>query len=183
MTPADVRERLNAYLDDRMSPAEAREFLAWLESHPEAWKEAEAVRRVWALLGAYRDEPVPEGFADRVLAKASAEAGADRAAGGVEPVASRPALRLLAGGRARALAAAAAILAALGVGALLGRGLGDRPPASPVPDAAVAALDAMPSGVLDQLDGDTLTQLASLSDAEFSALLLADPQDLATSGN
>lgn len=182
MTPADVRERLNAYLDDRMSPAEAREFLAWLESHPEAWKEAEAVRRVWSLLGAYRDEPVPEGFADRVLAKA-ADLGTGAAAEGVEPVASRPALRLLAGGRARALAAAAAIVAALGVGALLGRGLGDRPPASPVPDASVAALDALPSGVLDQLDGDTLTQLASLSDAEFSALLLADPQDLATSGN
>lgn len=180
MTPADVRERLTAYLDDRMSPAEAREFLAWLESHPEAWKEAEAVRRVWSLLGAYRDEPVPEGFADRVLARAAAEGGA---ASGVEPVAGRPALRLLAGGRARAFAAAAAIVAALGVGALLGRGYGTRSATTPPPEGAVAALDALPSGVLDQLDGDTLTQLASLSDAEFSALLLADPQDLASSGN
>jgi len=176
MTPADVRERLTAYLDDRMSPAEAREFLAWLEGHPEAWKEAEAVRRVWALLGAYRDEPVPEGFADRVLVKATAEAGGPSAH-------ARPALRWLPGGRARTVAAAAAIVAALGVGTVLGRGFGANGVATPAANPAVAALDAMPTGVLDQLDGDTLSQLASLSDAEFSALLLADPQDLASGGN
>ena len=174
MTPADVRERLTAYLDDRMAAAEAREFLAWLEGHPDAWKEAEAVRRVWTLLGAYRDEPVPEGFAERVLAKAGAEGGDSS---------PRTEWRWLPGGRARGLTAAAAIVAALGVGAVVGRGLGARGTTEPSGNPAVAALDALPTGVLDQLDGDTLSQLASLSDAEFSALLLADPQDLAAGGN
>lgn len=173
--PAAWRERLAAYLDDRMSPQDARTFLAWLERHPEAWKEAEAARRVWTLLGAYRDEPVPEGFADRVLAKVGLAAGT--------PPAAAP-LRFLAGGRTRALAAAA-ILVALGAGALVGRGLGAPSPTSaPAPaDPTVAALDRLPAGALDELDGDRLVQLASLSDAEFAALLSADSQDLATSGN
>ncbi len=159
MTPADVRERLNAYLDDRMSPEEAREFLAWLEGHPDAWKEAEAVRRVWTLLGAYRDEPVPEGFADRVLAKA-ADLGTGAAAEGVERVAtwrcvSSRAVGLAASRRRRR----SSRRSAWGRSSVAGSAPVRRRRRSGTP--AVAALDALPSGVLDQLDGDTLTQLAS----------------------
>src|SRR5438445_4974849 len=87
----EFAERLTAYLDDRMTPAEARDFLAWLERHPDAWKEAEESRRVWALLSAYRDEPVPEGFAERVLARTAA----DSAPAATPPAQRTPALRFL----------------------------------------------------------------------------------------
>jgi anti-sigma factor RsiW len=94
----DAERRLSAYLDDQMSPAEARDFLAWLEAHPDALRAAEEHRRVWSLLGAYRDEAVPEGFAERVLARVGVPAAST---GDAAPV-----LRLVRGVRRwRALAA------------------------------------------------------------------------------
>jgi anti-sigma factor RsiW len=173
---AAFRERLTAYLDDRMAPDEARAFLASLEAHPAAWKEAESSRRVWSLLAAYRDEPVPEGFAERVLGACTGMARV-----GVEPVAERTPFSLLRGGRrARTIALAASILVAVGAGALVGRRFA--PSGESPPPHAVASLDAVPVGLLDRLDSDTLVQLASLSDEEFDALLTADPSDLAASG-
>jgi anti-sigma factor RsiW len=155
-------ERLAAYLDDAMSPEEAREFLAWLESHPDALREAEEHRRVWSLLGTYRDEPVPEGFAERVIARTGARAQA-------------PVLRLAEGVRRwRRLAVAAAVLAAagLGVAAFQWR----RATVSPVePAGTLAALEVLPESLLDD---DAIDRLADLSDEEFEALLVADPQEL-----
>lgn len=134
-----------------------------LDAHPNPPED----EHVWALLRAYRDEPVPDGFADRVLAAA-----------GMAPVlVGHGAAR-----RTRVLALAASLLLALGVGAVVGRATaptGDGPASSP----SVAALDALPAGILDDLDDDALARLAGLSDAEFSALLLADPQDLSGGGN
>ena len=71
-----MRERLSAWLDGEATPEEAREVLSWLESDPAAAREVEELRRVWDLLGRYRDEPVPEGFADSVLARTSGAASA-----------------------------------------------------------------------------------------------------------
>jgi anti-sigma factor RsiW len=183
MSPSDedpvddpsVRERLTAYLDDRLSPEEARRFLAWLESHPAAWKEAEEARRVWALLGAYRDEQVSEGFSERVMARVRAEAaegeeGALSSTAAAEPT-SKPALRLLAGGKGRAVAAAAAVLVALGAGVLWGRFANRGPAVVGSAPAAVEAFNAMPADLLDRIDGDDVAQIAGLSDEEFEALL------------
>ena len=159
------RERLTAYLDGELSPADSREVLAWLKTHPAALRELEEDRRVWALLAAYRDEAVPAGFSDRVLAKAGAAPGA----------AARPgSLALLAGGRARRYAAmAASVVLALGVGALASNRL-FRSPASSA--AGSSALDAVPAALLDS--DDDVTKLASLSDDEFEALLHDDPDKL-----
>jgi len=164
--------RLTAYLDGELSPVEARAFLDWLEVHPEALKCAEESRRVWALLSAYADEPVPEGFAERVLAKTT---GVARAASGASPdaVAERaPTWRVLSsparwGGRSRAFAAAAAVLVAVGAGVLALRSR-TGPASDP---AASAALEAVPA---DLLEGDAIASLASLSDEEFEAMLAAD---------
>lgn len=174
------RERLTEYLDDRLSAEDAQAFLAWLERHPDLWKEAEAARRADALLRHYRDEPVPEGFADRVLARARATA----AAGGPVAGASaprRPALRVLEGGRRRALAVAAAVLVALGAGVLWGRRSGVPDPTPSATDA-LAALDAVPAALLDRLDADSLAQLAALSDEEFDLLLAGDAPSLVGEG-
>src|SRR5262245_11120320 len=155
MSPSDFRERLSAYLDDRLSADEAREFLAWLESHPAAWREAEESRRVWAILSAYRDEPVPEGFADRVVSRLRAEGEAVA----VRSPAGMPALALLSPRRARVLAVAAGLVAALGVGVVCGRLSGSG--ASGSKDGTVAAINAVPAGLLDRLDENDLLELAS----------------------
>src|SRR5262245_33383173 len=182
MSPSDFRERLTAYLDDRMSADEAREFLAWLEAHPAAWKEAEEARRVWAILPAYRDEPVPEGFADRVLARLGAADArvAVPASSDDKPVVKpvvKPVLTLLSSRRARILAVAAGLVAAVGVGVVAGRLAGRS--ASDATDDTVAAISAVPAGVLDRLEEKDLVQIASPSDEEFEGLPAADPQDLA----
>jgi anti-sigma factor RsiW len=174
------RERLTAYLDDRMPPAEAREFLAWLERHPAAWKEAEESRRVWAILSAYRDEAVPDGFAERVLARVGAAGGAATADSHEMPPNAdvRPMLRVLAGGRARAVAVAAGLVVAVGAGVMWGRHAGRGDSNSMASNPTVAAINAVPAGLLDQLDERGVAQIASLSDEDFDAILFADPQDL-----
>ena len=161
--PIRWREQLSSYLDGEMTPVEARRFLGWLEAHPAALKDAEESRRVWALLSAYADEPVPEGFAEGVL----------RAATGAAPAADHaPAFRLLAGGRRRAVAAAAAVLVTVGAGALWLR----RTSTLPSDMSASAALEAVP---LELLESENLASLASLSDEEFEAILAVDPETVA----
>lgn len=120
----------------------------------------EETRRVWAALGAYADEPVPPGFADRVMARVRPEAA------GTTP------LRVLAGGRLRGLAIAASLVASLGAGVLLSQRFLVRE-AAPVA-APTAALEAVPA---DLLDNEGLVTLASLPDADFEALLLPDLAD------
>src|SRR5262245_14348461 len=184
MSPSDVRERrsdfkeeLAAYLDDRMSADEAREFIAWLEAHPAAWKEAEEARRVWAILAAYRDEPVPEGFAERVLARVTENRAGREPIAAAAPSDDKPVLSLLASRRARIVAIAAGLVAAVGVGVVGGR-LTERR-TTEGSDDTVAAINAVPAGVLDRLEEKDLVQIASLSDEEFEILLAADPQDFA----
>ena len=158
------REQLSSYLDGEMSPTDARRFLNWLESNPAALKDAEESRRVWALLSSYADEPVPEGFAERVLATTTGtlpDAVAERA----------PSWRVLSSGRSRALAAAAAVLVAVGAGVLFSH-RGTSPASDP---SASAALEAVPA---ELLEADNLASLASLSDEEFEAILSADPETL-----
>ena len=90
---------------------------------------------MWAALGAYADEPVPAGFADRVMARVRPEAA------GATP------LRVLAGGRLRGLAIAASLVASLGAGVLLSQRFLVRE-AAPVA-APTAALEAVPADLLD----------------------------------
>jgi anti-sigma factor RsiW len=180
MNPIDERrrEQISAYLDGELSPEESREVLAWLQAHPESLKAVEETRRVWDLLGAYGDEPVPEGFAERVLAAVREESGAADAAAGVDAATRRAGFRLLPSGRARAVAVAAAVLLALGAGALIGRTFG-RGPSPVAPPAVASALDAVPP---ELLESDGLESLATLSDEEFETILTGDPSDLAQAG-
>ena len=173
LDPRNWRERLSSYLDGEMSPEDGRRFLAWLEARPSALKDAEEARHVWALLSAYADEPVPEGFAERVLAKTALLGGRDvKGTSYPDAVAERaPAWRVLAGGRSRAIAAAAAVLVAVGAGVWASQRA-----AGPASDSASSAtLDAVPA---ELLESDNLTSLASLSDEEFDAILSADPETL-----
>jgi anti-sigma factor RsiW len=176
MTPTDrfdsldpvSKERIVAYLDDALSPDEARDVLARLEADPALLRDVEELRRAWSLLSLYADEPVPEGFADRVLAEAGVRAGTRVAGTGAVPAAesTRPRLRVLAGGKAW-MAAAAAVVLGVSVLALV-KG---RTTAVPSMDSALEAVPA------ELLDAENLTALASLSDDEFETLLSSDPDD------
>lgn len=165
------RLQVNAYLDGELPPEEARDVLRWLEAHPKALRAAEEARRVESLLGLYADEPVPEAFAEKVLA----EVGVGRA---VDTDASaRPVFLLLRGRSMRIAAIAAGALLAVGVGVLVAsRGGGAPTPAS----ATVAALEALPAELLE--NGD-VAKLADLSDEDFDALVAGEPDDLAKQAN
>ena len=162
MSPSDpLRERLTAYLDGELSPAESREVLAWLEKNPQALKELEEHRRVWALLGKYPDEPVPAGFTERVLVSA-----------GVLP-AGKASLHVLPGGRAlRFAAVAAAVVLAVGVGVIAG----PRFVPAPRPEGGASSLDSVPTALLES---ESAFNLATVTDEEFETILQGDPEDLA----
>jgi anti-sigma factor RsiW len=153
-------ELLTAYLDGELTADEAREVTAWLERHPEVLREVEHQRRLWDLLGRYGEEPVPAGFAERAVATS----GAHRA---VPVTATAPRLAR----RRWALAAAAAVLLALGAFALGRRGA-DVPPKT----TEVAALESVD---LDFIQHASVDDLLSLSDEQFAALLAGDPDVLA----
>jgi anti-sigma factor RsiW len=157
LPPEERRQALIAYADGTLSPEEARRVAAWLATHPEAAAEVEAHRRVADLLPAYGDEPVPPGFAERVIARAKAEA---REAVG----------RLVRLPRWVPLAAAAVLLLALGGAGLL---LARRERSDPVREGAFA-LDAVPADLLEHAD-----VLLGLSEEEFDAVLTVDPDELA----
>ncbi len=170
-----MKERLSAYLDDELSPEEAREVLAWIESDPAALRDAEELRRVWDLLKHYRDEEVPEGFSEGVLARIAALRSASPREGGVPaggPEERRSLWAVLKGGTPRLrFAAAAAILVAAGLGAVVTARVVT--PTSP---------DGVPSVALESMRAEAienLSSLASLSDEEFEAVLAGDPEDLA----
>ena len=140
LTPAERREALQAYLDGELAPDDARRVAAWLAVHTEARSGVEGLRRLNDLLGAYEDEPVPEGFAARVTAAVlGAHAGEGR--GGSPAHASW--LRVP---RWVPLAAAAVLLVALGLGVLLGSRRSS-PTAPPAQETALA-LEACPVGSL-----------------------------------
>lgn len=170
LDPLSARERietLSAYLDGELPAEQARDVTAWLERHPEALREVEHQRRLWDLLGRYADEPVPSGFAERVL---DAVGAATRSAHAPpEAHAVRP--HLPRARRVWAWAAAAAVLAAVGTGvlALSLRRAGEAPGGGDL----LAAIDA------DFVQHADLEQLATLSDAQFQALLVEDPDALA----
>lgn len=162
-----LKERLSAYLDDELSPEEAREVLAWLEGDPAALKDAEELRRVWDLLAHYRDEDVPEGFADRVLARVGSS-GRLPAANSEE---RRSLWAVLRGGTPRLrFAAAAAVLVAAGLGAVVATRVVPRA----APASSSVALESLPAEAIE-----SLSSLSSLSDEEFEAVLAGDPEDLA----
>jgi anti-sigma-K factor RskA len=165
LPPRERLEALSAYLDGELPADEAREVTAWLERHPEALREVEHQRRLWDLLGRYPDEPVPSGFAARVLDSVGASSGASAAAPHVVEVPQRPVRRVW------AWAAAAAVLAAVGAGVFaLAQRRGGEAPAS---GDLLTAFDA------DFVQHADLAQLADLSDAQFQVLLVDDPDALA----
>lgn len=156
-------ELLSAYLDGELSDQEAREVTTWLEGHPAALAEVERQRRLWDVLGRYPDEPVPVGFARRVLEQV-APAGAS----------SLPLRR-----RAPwALASAATLLLAVGAGFFLLRSRGPGPDdPSRRAQLELATLEALDADFVRHAD---LGELLSLSDEQFALLLVAEPSALAS---
>lgn len=61
-----ARNRLSAYLDGELAPAEAREVEQALEHDPELRAEYEALRRTVELLRRHGPRPAPRGFAERL---------------------------------------------------------------------------------------------------------------------
>ena len=170
LNPRERLETLSAYLDGELSDEAARDVTAWLERHPEALREVEHQRRLWSLLGRYPDEPVPEGFAQRVLATVRPAGASDVPV----PAASTPHVRLLRR-RVWAFSAAAAVLAAIGTAVVLGARKEPGPGEVRVSDELVA-LDA------DFVQHTDLAQMASLSDDQFAVLLIEDPDALVDGG-
>jgi anti-sigma factor RsiW len=171
LTPSERRETLQAYLDGELPDDDARRVAAWLAVHPEARAQLEPLRRLHDLLGAYGDEPVPEGFSERVLAST----GTGEARETVPALAGR----LLRLPRWLPVAAAALLLVGLGLAAhvLSGR-MPQKEGMSPqAPSETAVALDSVPPDLLEHAD-----VLLSLSDAEFDAVLALDPADVADAG-
>lgn len=183
LDPRERLELLSAYLDGELPADEAREVTAWLERHPDALREVERQRRLWDLLGRYADEPVPAGFSQQVLEQTQAggrtdsRAGGrtDSRAGGRSAAAEAPHLKALPATRrtrrrAWAFAAAAVVLAAVGLGISLLKHDSEVPPAAGV--EVLASIDP------DFVQHADLERLVSLSDAQFEALLVDDPDAL-----
>ena len=170
LPPRERLELLSAYLDGELPAETAREVTAWLERRPDALREVEHQRRLWALLGRYADEPVPAGFARRVLDTVGSEAGPVVA---TSP-AGTPRLRSVRR-HAWAYAAAAAVLAAVGTGVFLT----SRPGSVTVAHPGAEVLNALDADFVQHAD---LAQMANLSDDQFSILLVDDPDTLADGG-
>jgi anti-sigma factor RsiW len=163
LSPEDRRQALCAWLDGESTPEEARAVQSWLAAHPEEARALERSRRVWDLLGAYADEPVPAGFAARILEVTS---------GATSGTAGRPRrFRVVLGWKP--LAAAAALV--LAIGAAVRFTSRDEAPTS-APTEFSSLLETVPPDVLEQAD-----VLLSLSEEEFAALLEIDPDEIATS--
>jgi anti-sigma factor RsiW len=156
-------ERLAAFLAGDLPASEAREVALRVAADPALAREVAEHRAVWEALGAYADEPVPPGFAERAVAAAL---GHD-----AEDAAPRASFALLRGGRARAAAVAAAVLLALGVGMAVGRVTAPEPASPPA-----VAIETIPEDVLAAADVELL---ARLSDEDFEVLLSGNPEDLA----
>lgn len=163
---AERQAWISAYLDGEVSPSEAQAIALWLDAHPDALREVEHLRRTWDLLEAYPDEPVPEGFAERVLDAAQIDARRGAPAGRV--------LRMA--WYRRPLAAAAALLLAFGGGALLWS-LRPAPVSQPGSAPTLTALEALDGDML--ADDGLIEVLVGLDDETFDRYLAGDFDDLA----
>lgn len=144
-------ELISAYLDDELTPEQAREVTLWLDDHPDALREVEHHRRVWDMLEHYPDEPVPEDFATRVT----------RQVGALDRTHRRGVMIGL-------LAVAASILVAAIVGlTVLQRDLPNQEVAKAPAEADVLA--EVPPELFQDMD-----LIISLSDDEFEGVLIAD---------
>ncbi|MFW6066130.1 MAG: anti-sigma factor family protein, partial [Planctomycetota bacterium] len=106
-----IREQLSAYLDGELSDEEARCVEAALKSDSELQAELDELRRVREMVGSLSSSQAPEGFVERVMARAERErlmAGDDSQSHRGGP------LRW-----ARLLATAAVLLVAAGAGLVL----------------------------------------------------------------
>lgn len=166
LAPAQRRARIEAYLDGELDPAEAQGVLAGAMSSPACLLELEAARRLHDLLGTYPEPVVPPHFADGVLAAARAE-----------PAAARPGRARLLFLRAAPLAAAAALLLAMGVW-IGGRGREgtDVETTASTEVASLAALAELPSAAL--VDDAVLDLLMAADDETFEAYLAGEFDDL-----
>ncbi len=150
-------ELITAYLDGELSAEAARHVTTWLDDHPDALRDVEHLRRVWDVLDAYPDEPVPDDFAATVLARTVGR-GLRRA---------RP-------WRRAGLAAAAVLLLGVGAGlrALWAPGGGDEAGTEVARVGAgnpEPAIDEVPPDLLENVD-----LILNLSDDEFEGMLIAD---------
>lgn len=162
-------EVLSTYLDGELSPSAARHVTTWLEEHPDQLRQVEHDRRIWDLLGLYEEEPVPQGFAGRVL---TALGVSSRAADGGRVLVLRP----------RAFAAAAVLLMALGAflfwslsGMVVGSGTDET--GRVTAQAPEEVLEGVPVDYLGDVD-----LLIALSDDGFQGYLLADVEDTGEDG-
>ncbi|MFP3938521.1 MAG: anti-sigma factor family protein [Phycisphaerae bacterium] len=106
-----IREQLSAYLDGELSDEEARRVEAALKSDSELQAELDELRRVREMVGSLPSSQAPEGFVERVMARAERE----RLMSGDDSQSHR-------GGPlrwARLLATAAVLLVAAGAGLVL----------------------------------------------------------------
>lgn len=159
------RELISAYLDDELPAHEARQITLWLDENPEALKEVEHIRRTWDLLDHYEDEPVPDGFAQRVFAAVGLRRGAAEPAGRVIQMAwyRKP----------QTWAAAAAVLL-VAVGLLFT--MKDDTPSTTTPPAqasVVTVIDDVPEDVLVYLD-----DITDLDDERLDTLIALGGDDL-----
>jgi anti-sigma factor RsiW len=149
----EVRQKLDLYTQQELAPSIQEQIEAHLSRCERCQQELRRLRRLEELLASTQSPPMPEGFAERVLAQARSKVSP---ACGPTPTPHRP--RRGFGGRLRtAIGTAAALAAGLLVGCYLGwdtwQGVG-RP-------AVVDTTDPLAGSGLGQLvepGGDSLTQ-------------------------
>lgn len=154
------RELISAYLDDELPAHEARQITQWLDENPGALKEVEHIRRTWDLLDHYEDEPVPEGFAQRVFAAVGLHTGR--------------VIQMAWYRRPQTWAAAAAILL-VGFALLFTMKDGEPTGTTPVkaPESIATVIDEVPEDVLVYLD-----DIANLDDERLDTLIALGGDDL-----
>lgn len=168
------RELLSSYLDDELSAEDALRVTRWLDTDPDALRDAEHLRRMWDVLEHYVDEPVPADFAERVFASVGIER-ADVAGGG-------QVFQLRWYQRPQAVAAAML----LAIGALIFAFTKDAPVAPPTGTetaevtpkerAAIAeVLDVFDDAEIEEGVAGVLDLVVQLDDDEFEQLIALGP--------
>ncbi len=171
LEPQARRELLVAYLDGELAAEPALAVSRWLDDNPGALREVEHLRHVWDLLEHYEDEPIPEGFAERVFDAVGIEHSIRRSG-------EREGKVLRLAWYRRPLATAAAVLVAVGATVFIMRA-----PSATEGTSPAATTDVV--SVLEEVPEDQLGELLLNADALLSvdaAALDADFEDEVLSG-
>lgn len=143
-----VQERLNASLDGLLQPSERAAMEVHLQGCPECQAALARLRRLSSLLEGIPSPPVPDGFSERLMARAY-QRQAERCRSRI--LSWRPVLFWRGMPASMRVAAAAVLVIGFAIGALMGRGTSRTIAAAPQETGQVSMADTLGSYNLDYL--------------------------------